>query len=189
MHDPSRDQRKQTMTFTYQFEPADWIAFSLHYLRNSRTHHRQRLRARFWFLAAFLALSLILFFETEKDRGLVINFSVVGVVGFFAYPKVYDDAVMKRMRKYGDDPDNAKWWGRQTVTFSAEGIRICRSTAESRLAWSNVVRLAETPDHLFVYISAAEAIVVPRRSLEGASFEDVRRQLQQYVTSTTSATG
>jgi len=43
------------MTFTYQFEPADWIAFSLHYLRNSRTHHRQRLRARFWFLAAFLA--------------------------------------------------------------------------------------------------------------------------------------
>lgn len=177
------------MTFAYQFEPADWTAFSLHYLKNSPTHRRQRLRARFWFLATFLALALILFFETEKDRGFVVCLSVIGVVGFFAYPKVYDDTVMKRMGKYVDDPDNAKLWGRQTVTLSAEGIRLARATAESRLAWSNVVRLAEAPDHLFIYIAAAEAIVVPRRSLEGASFEDVRGQLRQYMGNATPSTG
>ena len=169
------------MTFTYQFEPADWIAFNVHYLKNSRVHQRQRFWACFGVVVGFLALGLVVLLAREKDVGLAISLSVIGVVMFFAYPKVYDDSILKRIKKTVDDPDNAKTFGRETVTLTPEGFHTSRPGAEATIAWDNVLKLAETPDHIFLYLSAVNAIVIPRRSLEGASFEAAKRQLQQYM--------
>jgi hypothetical protein len=186
MHDRLRDQRNQAMTFTFSFEPADWIDFNAHHLKNSRIHRRQRFWARMGFLSAFLVLSLVLVLTEEKGLGFAVCFSVVGVVGFLAYPSVYDDSVMKRIRRLADDPDNMKVFGTVSMTLSPEGLRVSRPGEETALAWSRVLRLVETADHVFLYVSALDAIIIPRRSLEGVSFDGVNSKLREYVGKATS---
>jgi hypothetical protein len=168
------------VTFTYQLEAADCIAFNLHYMKNSRVYRRDRFRAGLGGLVAFLVFGLALFFARGWDLELAIAFSVIGVVMFFAFPKVYDDSNLKSLKRTLNDPDNAKAFARQTVTLAPEGFYTSRPGAEATTAWDNILKLAETPDHLFLYLSAAYAIIIPRRSLEGASFEDVRDQIRRY---------
>lgn len=175
------------MTFAYQFEAADWIAFNVHYLKNSRVCRRQRFRARMGFLFALLTFSLVLVFTAEKGVGFAICLSVVGIVGFLAYPSVHDDSAMKRIRKLADEPDNTKVFGTVMMTLSPEGLRASRPGAETTLAWSRILKLVETTDHIFLYVSALDAIIIPRRSIEGASFEDVRTRLREYTGNTASA--
>jgi len=174
------------MTFTYQLEAADWIAFNVHCLKNSRVHRRQRFWTCLGVPSAILVLGLIGSLVIQKDSGFAIASCVICVVVFFAYPKVYDDSILKRLKRIMDDPENTKAFGRQTVTLSPDGYHSSRPGAEATIAWDHVVRLAETSDHVFLYLSAIDAIVIPRRSVEGASFEDVKARLCEYVGKTAS---
>jgi len=128
-----------------------------------------------------LLSGVIVFLAGEKDVGFAVTGCVIAAVVFFAYPKVYDDSTLKGIKKTVGDPDNMKVFGRQSVTLSSEGIHVSGTEAETRLAWDHIVKLAETPDYLFLYTSAVAAIIIPRRSLQGASFEEVRIQLRAYT--------
>lgn len=142
------------MTFTYQFEKADWIAFSIYHLKNSRVHQRERFWVRVGVSIGLLLFGLIVFLVGEKDVGYVIGSCVAAVIVFFAYPRVYDDSTLKRIRKTVGDPDNTKMFGTQSVTLSLEGIHMSQTGAEANIAWDNTIKLAETSDYLFLYTSA-----------------------------------
>ncbi len=60
-----------------------------------------------------------------------------------------------------------------TITFADDGIRSQYSGMEGKLPWSSVVGIYQTDDYLFLSISRAEMIVVPRRALPspGAAVE------------------
>ena len=175
------------MTFSYDFNKADWMAFSEYYLRHSALHRRWRFWSRFGFVPVAILFLLGGFLDPQKDLGWVISFGIVGVVFFFAYPRVYDHQALTRVRKDIENPENAKAIGRQTMTLLPECIRVCGPGAESTVSWDRIVKVVGTEDHLFVHLSAAAAIVIPRLSLQGASFEEVKARFEQQVGETTPA--
>jgi hypothetical protein len=56
--------------------------------------------------------------------------------------------------------------GADTVLdVTADGVAAAVADRASRVAWSAVTRLIETPDHLFLQLSRREALIIPRRAL------------------------
>jgi YcxB-like protein len=67
-----------------------------------------------------------------------------------------------------------------TLTFADDGIRSQHGGMEGKIPWSAVKRILETKDHLFLSISRAENMVVPRRALPSP---DAAVELAHYIRS------
>lgn len=67
-----------------------------------------------------------------------------------------------------------------TITFADDGIRSQHSGMEAKFPWSAVTSILETKDYLFLPISRAETIVVPKRALPSP---DAAAKLAHYIRS------
>jgi hypothetical protein len=67
-----------------------------------------------------------------------------------------------------------------TLTFADDGIRTQHGGMEGKIPWSSVKRLLQTKDHLFLSVSRAENVVVPRRALPS---DDAAAELGNYIRS------
>lgn len=68
-----------------------------------------------------------------------------------------------------------------TIAFADDGLHTRNSGGvEGKFPWSSVTRIFETKDYLYLWISRAEAIVVPRRAL---SSDDAAAALATYIRS------
>ncbi|MGV8907621.1 MAG: YcxB family protein [Propionicimonas sp.] len=66
-------------------------------------------------------------------------------------------------------------------TRDAAGFTVTSGSRSSTVAWAEVQRIVETPDHYFVYTGPSEAHIVPRRDREAetkAFVEAIREHLQ-----------
>jgi hypothetical protein len=52
-----------------------------------------------------------------------------------------------------------------TLDITADGVAAAIASRASRVAWSAITRLVETPDHLFLLLSRREALVIPRQAV------------------------
>ena len=67
-----------------------------------------------------------------------------------------------------------------TLTFGEDGIHSKYGGMEGRIPWQSVVHILETKDYLFLSISRAEMILVPRRALPSP---DAAAELAHYIRS------
>jgi hypothetical protein len=65
------------------------------------------------------------------------------------------------------------------ISLADDGVDIAGESFTSHHRWDGVLRLQETPGHLFLYTDGAQAIIVPKRCFpspgEAARFADVVR--------------
>jgi hypothetical protein len=171
---------EHAMTFEYEFSPVDWLAFSVYHRQHSPAHRRQR----FWLRFAFMPVGAIFIVDAllgrQTDPGLALTFVVVTIVWFFLYPKVYDNSATKGIRKTVEDPENARVFGRRTATLTPESLHLRWSGGESTILWDSVLKVAGSQDYIFVYSSTIAAVIIPRLSLQGISFEDLKANIEQY---------
>lgn len=60
------------------------------------------------------------------------------------------------------------------LDLTADGVAAGIADRASRIAWSAVTRLIETPDHLFLQLSQREALIIPRRAIgDPADYENL----------------
>jgi len=178
---PATMQGTPAMIFSYQLEEADWMAFNAHHRQHSKGHGRYRWLARFAVLPIPLFLVILGMVRPPTDWGLVVVFAGVGVICFLFYPRVLDNAALRQAGRAAGDPANLHCLGQKTVTLSPEQMHVQAAGEESTIAWSNVVKVERTDDHIFVYLSTIEAIVIPRASLEDASFDEVWTKVNAYL--------
>lgn len=67
-----------------------------------------------------------------------------------------------------------------TLVFGEDGIHSNYGGMEGRLPWRAIVRVLQSKDYLFLAISRAEVILVPRRALPSA---DAAAELAHYIKS------
>ena len=69
-----------------------------------------------------------------------------------------------------------------TLELDEQDIRSKIGGNEGRLSWRSIVRVIETPDGLYLALSRAELIAIPRRALPSAdAFADLARQMREKV--------
>jgi hypothetical protein len=72
--------------------------------------------------------------------------------------------------------------GTRTINFTEEKIILNTETAYEELRWSAIEKIRETKDHLFIFVSVNQAILIPKRIF---STEDELNLVKQLILSKT----
>ena len=64
--------------------------------------------------------------------------------------------------------------GRHRLEFGADGIDDATASASGRMDWSNVSRVEETPEHLYVVLGTLQGVIIPKRGQDAGTLEAVR---------------
>jgi hypothetical protein len=70
-----------------------------------------------------------------------------------------------RIRKYLSDVKNASLFNPGTLIISDMGIIYQDETSEAKISWKAIVKKTETVDYIYLYLTAVNAVVIPKRIL------------------------
>lgn len=169
-----------TLSFSYRLGAVDWTALSL-YHRRAQARRWHRWLAGIVVLPIPLLLVILGLIRPPVDWEPVVISTGVAVVCSLIYPSLFDNMVFRQAERLANDAANGHCLGPMSIGLSPEWLHVQGRGVASTIAWPNFVKAERTDEHIFIYLAAIEALVVPRGSLEGASFEDVWSTIDDYV--------
>ena len=168
-------------SWNFDIELEDIHAFDTHYAATSKAPQRARRAVR---LVLTLLLALLLCALGAWIRA-PLPFWLTGGLILAAWWKIYPYRVAALVRANTErtyrEGKNLGLVGPHRVTIDSEWLTEATEERESRTRWRAVERVAETPGHVFVYVSGFSAVVVPRKVFaspeEAADFVATCRKL------------
>ena len=151
---------------SYVLTMADIHAFNLHYAQTSPVVRRGRLRMRLamsFFLAALLGA---LGWGAHAGFGFWLTGALIILFWFAIFPRRLE--AMQRgftERTYGSGK-NLGLLGPHTVELTDEGVVERTAVRELKVKWEAVERVAHSEEHLYIWTSGFNALVLPKRAFE-----------------------
>jgi len=116
-------------------------------------------------------------------QGLAVGLGILAVLAL-AYEYVLPALVRKNTRRMLARQPDELFLGRHRLDFGPEGILDSTATASGRMDWSDVRRVEETPEHLYVILGTLQGVIIPKRGQDAATLDAVRAQLRAHVADT-----
>ncbi|MFY0480359.1 YcxB family protein [Achromobacter marplatensis] len=116
-------------------------------------------------------------------EGLAVGLGILALLALayeFALPPLVKMNTRRMLKKQPDD----LFLGRHQLDFGAEGILDTTASASGRMDWSDIRRVEETPQHLYVILGTLQGVIIPKRGQDAATLEAVRAQLRAHVADT-----
>lgn len=153
------------MIVQFDLALADYIAFSLHHATHAPTMRKSVRSLRFGLPALWLALVLLPVALGEPFGGLEAAFAVMALLWVIFLPSFLRWSVQRNATRYYERGLVNGQLGPHRVELTETGIRDSTPVSDFHMAWSGVERVAEGPDHLFVYLGAHAAHIIPKSAL------------------------
>jgi YcxB-like protein len=164
----------------YRVEEGDVLAFLDHHSEHSAAAREIRRRQTYGYAILLAILGLVLWFFGET--ALVIAFLVLGPVWVAWWPARARRLARKQAAALYREGPNPMFDGPHVLRLDEGGIVAIAPGAESRLPFTSVQRVVDTPDYLFVYVGAIQAFVVPRRRVARGDVRAFAEQLRRRLT-------
>ncbi|MCY1202940.1 YcxB-like protein [compost metagenome] len=186
------DQARMTVLMTAD----DYAEFAAYvYKRPELRRRRYRSHLRFAVLM-IVALLAYLIWQTWDGKGpdwgrilpvyfegLAVGLGILALLALayeFALPPLVRMNTRRMLKKQPDD----LFLGQHRLDFGPEGISDTTATASGRMDWSDIRRVEETPQHLYVILGTLQGVIIPKRGQDAATLEAVRAQLRAHVADT-----
>jgi len=167
------------MELEYRVEEGDLLAFLDHHMQHSDAARTIRRRQTYGYAVLFAVFGLVFWFFGET--ALAGAFLVLGPVWVAWWPVRARQIYRKQaLAMYREGP-NPLFEGPHVLTLDDAGLVATTPRAEARFALTNVQRVVETPDYLFVYLGAMQAFIVPRRRVSKGDVTAFAAQLQRLA--------
>jgi hypothetical protein len=151
---------------SYVLTLADIHAFNQHYAQTSPVVRRARLRVRLA-MTFFLALLLsALGWGARADVGFWVMGAVIIAFWFAIFPRRLESMQRTFTERTYAVGKNAGLLGPHTVELTEEGIVERTPVRELKVKWEAMERVAHSDQHLFLWTSGFNALVLPRRAFE-----------------------
>lgn len=116
-------------------------------------------------------------------QGLAVGLGILALLAL-AYEYVLPGLVkMNTRRMLAKQPDTL-YLGRHELDFGPGGVTDTTATASGHMAWSDVRRVEETPEHLYVILGTLQGVIIPKRGQDAATLQAVRTQMRAHVADT-----
>lgn len=174
------DHAKYLYSVSYRMERGDFIALSMVLTRRKPSRVLLELVIYFGVLLAIMA------FGGGPQNLISTIVSVFSVQGFVFYlPLILLGPILLLLTPQITGLIAAFIYKRNaiadreiTLHLTAEGIEGGATDLYSRIGWGAVLKLVETPKHLFIQISRREALIIPRRAIPN---EDHYNNLKGFI--------
>ncbi|MBO1016762.1 YcxB family protein [Achromobacter sp. SD115] len=113
-------------------------------------------------------------------QGLAVGLGILALLAL-AYEYVLPALVRMNTRRMLKRQPDELFLGRHQLDFGPDGITDTTATASGRMDWSDVRRVEETPQHLYVILGTLQGVIIPKRGQDAATLDAVRTQLRAHV--------
>ncbi|SIT27672.1 YcxB family protein [Achromobacter sp. MFA1 R4] len=116
-------------------------------------------------------------------QGLAVGLGILALLAL-SYEYLLPGLVrMNTRRMLARQPDTL-YLGRHELDFGPEGVTDTTATASGRMDWTDVRRVEETPEHLYVILGTLQGVIIPKRGQDATTLQAVRAQLRAHVADT-----
>lgn len=116
-------------------------------------------------------------------QGLAVGLGILALLAL-AYEFILPALVKMNTRRMLKRQPDELFLGRHQLDFGPDGITDSTANASGRMDWSDVRRVEETPEHLYVILGTLQGVIIPKRGQDAATLEAVRTQLRAHVADT-----
>jgi hypothetical protein len=116
-------------------------------------------------------------------QGLAVGLGILALLAL-SYEYLLPGLVrMNTRRMLAKQPDTL-YLGRHELDFGPDGVTDTTASASGRMAWTDVRRVEETPQHLYVILGTLQGVIIPKRGQDAATLQAVRAQMRAHVADT-----
>jgi hypothetical protein len=166
-----------------EFEPteADLTALAFHQVRVSPVVHRRRVRI---YIAYAVGLSMLTIGTALTTQGpvvpMVLAILAVGLV--VAYPAVLQWRLEREVPFAVRQKTTRMSYAPRKIRALPDGLEQMTAHSHSKVAWTLVSGIHETPKHTFVSIDGAFTLVIPRERIPTMVYDSFMRAFRDYRT-------
>jgi YcxB-like protein len=163
----------------YRVEDGDIVAFLDHHSEHSAAAREIRRRQTYGYAILITILVLVLWFF--GGMALAIAILVLGPVWVAWWPARARRLARKQAAALYPEGPNPMFDGPHVLRLDEGGLVSIAPGAESRMPLTNIQRVVETEDHLFVYVGSIQAFVVPRHRVARGDVRAFAEQLRRLT--------
>ncbi len=161
------DRLEPPQTVEFDFKPEDYEAFNafLWVINPALARHtRRRQIAMFSIAGVFLLVGLALY--QQSGTAHIAPFAAAAAMGFlaFRYPRRIQRSGLKLGNKMLEEGQNRDVFSLKRLTIDEQWVTQEDESSRSAQRWWAVEGVHKTDTHLFVFLSAATAFVIPARA-------------------------
>lgn len=168
------------MTIEYDLEADDVIEFNLFHHQNSPATQRIVRNGIILRVVIWCVLSVGLWqFAVRRGFDLVTGaifvspFAALALCSVALHPWQHRRGIRKIVERMYREGTNRGLFGRRTIELSPERIVETTEFGETVQNWNAVERIVQDANHVFIYVTAVSAFIVPRRAfLHDWDFDD-----------------
>ena len=160
---------KATMyKFTYELSKDDYIDFNMHHSKASPSIRKTFISLRFIIPILFIIFPLVfpLLIKSEVEIAPIAIFVIIAMLWILIFPRFFWKDMEKRICKIVDESDNGDLFKSRTVKISDMGIEEILYNGTNTRKWSAVTKIDESVKSMFIYFSAVEAAIIPKKLFE-----------------------
>lgn len=164
----------------YEVREQDLIAFNEHQLAGSERLQKTMRRHQAIMPGVIVTISLFLFFYFQD----VLTAAYVGIIAVgwgLGVPAVLRWSWRKQIRKMYSEEEKACAIGRYTLRIDRDALVEVNANGESKIAWSEVLRVEVTKKYAFVFITLDSALIIPRVTISRGDLHEFVKTADERI--------
>lgn len=155
------------MNFKYELNKQDLIEFNIFHITYSKLARRSFFLQRYIFSLSFLILPFIIRNFTNMPLGYwLVVFILLYIYWVAFYPKRIRKIVSRKITKMLAEGKNHSVVGTHNLAISETEIVDNSEHSEARTPFNAVENIVEDKEHIFIYVNADSAHIIPTRIFE-----------------------
>lgn len=155
------------MKINYNLNKDDYVNFNIYHSQHSDSIKKNLKTQRFITPLIFFIFPFIAKVNTGISFFYWLSiFAVIYILWTIYYPKYYFHTVKKGVGRMIEEGKNHDLLGPKTIELREDDIFSSGENSESKVKWHSAERYIETDQYIFIYISAMEAYIIPKRDFE-----------------------
>lgn len=155
----------------YELREVDLAAFNEHQL--GQTEGVQRIMRRYQVtMPAVLGLTslFLLFYYREAVSASFVG--IIAVLWWLFAPLYLRWRLRSRVMRFYNNEEKARLLGAYTLRIEPRALVEITPSGESRVNWSEVLRVEITKKYAFIFVDHQTALIVPRKTIRKGNLQD-----------------
>lgn len=165
----------------YEVREKDLIAFNEHLLQNSEKLQKVMRRHQSVLPGIIVMIAMILFFYFQ-DTLSAIYVSVTALAWGCGVPVYLKWSMRRQIKNMYTEEEKLCSIGKYKLKADKEALVEVSAQGETKMSWSDVLRVEITKKYAFVFVSIDSALIVPRDTLtKGSNLHEFVKLADEYI--------
>lgn len=155
------------MQYTYNIEPADFVALNIHFAANDPVIQKsfKKLRTGATMFVFFGGLILMLTLNMFTPVAVAV-YGALAIMVYWGLPRVFKSNMKKNVERTLRSAANKSICGEKTFTMDEDTCNLKGENEDTSYPYSAFSRVVEDVNHYYLFLDDVSALIIPFRAFE-----------------------